>query len=140
MDSKAISLLTKERVCVVAVTLRDGSPHVAEVHYSEQLDPIILFIQTYPTVKVRSLQENGGVGKAAVVLNLTESEMMSLQMRGNLNIVTDPQELEKIYDVHYKKHPEAEKYKDSETVFLKFTPTWWRYSDFNTDPEIVIES
>ena len=65
MDSKAISLLTKERVCVVAVTLRDGSPHVAEVHYSEQLDPIILFIQTYPTVKVRSLQENGGVGKAA---------------------------------------------------------------------------
>ncbi|MBI4133018.1 pyridoxamine 5'-phosphate oxidase family protein, partial [Candidatus Uhrbacteria bacterium] len=97
MNPKALALLTKERVCVIAVVLGDGSPHAAEMHYSEQLDPIRLFIQTYPTVKVHALREKGGAGKAAVVLNLTESEMKSLQMRGNLRIITDGKELENVY-------------------------------------------
>ncbi len=140
MDPKAVGLLTKERVCVLAVSLADGSPHAAEMHYSEQIAPVKLFIQTYHTVKVRALEERGGAGKAAVVLNLAESEMKSLQMRGEVRIVTAEDELQRIYSVHYKKHPTAEKYKDSETVFLEFTPTWWRYSDFTTDPETVIES
>lgn len=140
MDPKAVALLAKERVCVVAVVLSDGSPHVAEVHYSETLDPVKLFIQTYPTLKVRALEEKGGLGKAAVVLNLAESEMKSLQMRGEMRIVTNEKEIENTANTHYRKHPEAAKYRDAETVFLEFTPTWWRYSDFTANPEIVVES
>lgn len=138
MNPIALNLLTKERVCVLSVVLADGSPHNAVVHYSEQAEPLKIFIQTYPTVKAKAIQEKGGAAKAAIVIGLSEKDFVSLQMRGNIRIVSDQKELQDIYKIHYKKHPEAEKYKGPKTIFLEFTPTWWRYTDFNTDPETVI--
>jgi hypothetical protein len=139
MDQKAIDLLNKERVCVISVTLADGSPHAAVVHYSQTIEPVKLFIQTYPTVKVDAIKTKGAVAKAAVVVGVDEKSMVELQMRGNVRIVTDQQELEAVYKVHYAKQSHAEKYKSESTVFLEFTPTWWRYSDFTTEPETTIE-
>ncbi|OHA68239.1 MAG: hypothetical protein A3A27_00140 [Candidatus Wildermuthbacteria bacterium RIFCSPLOWO2_01_FULL_47_18] len=140
MNQIAIDLLTKERVCVLSVVLADGSPHAAALHYSQQIDPVKLFIQTYPTVKTRAILEGGGAAKAAVVIGFNEQDFLTLQMRGMVNIVSDPAKLEEIYKIHYAKHPEAEKYKSSRTIFLEFTPTWWRYSDLKTDPETIIEN
>src|SRR5947209_7268394 len=129
MNPLALNLLQKERVCVLAVTLADGSPHTAVVHYSQTTDPVKLFIQTYPTVKTEAMAQKGGVVKAAVVVGLNEADFIELQMRGDVKIVTDPEEQEKIFKIHYSKHPEAEKYKSSTTILLEFTPTWWRYTD-----------
>ena len=140
MNPVAIHLLTKERVCVLSVVLADGSPHNAVLHYSQQIKPVKLFMQTYPTVKVRAIREKGGKAKAAIVVGLNEQDFVSLQMRGDIRIVSVPQELKNIYKIHYAKHPKAKQYKNSNTVFLEFTPTWWRYTDFNTDPETIIES
>ena len=139
MNQIAIDLLTKERVCVLSVVLADGSPHAAALHYSEQTSPVKLFIQTYPTVKTQAILESGGTAKAAVVVGFNEQDFLTLQMRGIVRIVSDPAKLEEIYKIHYAKHPEAEKYKSSRTIFLEFTPTWWRYSDLKTDPETIIE-
>lgn len=139
MNPLALNLLHKERVCVLSVTLPDGSPHVAVVHYSQQIDPVKIFIQTSPTTKTDAIQKKGGSAKAAVVVGLSEEEFVTLQMRGDIRIVSNAQELEAIYKVHYAKQPQAEKYKGPDTIFLAFTPTWWRYTDFNTEPETVIE-
>ncbi len=137
MHPTAVGLLQKERACVLSVVLPDGSPHAAVVHYSQQIDPVTIFIQTYPTVKTEAIK--GGNTKAAIVVGLSEEDFVSLQMRGDISIISDPKELEHIQTVHYKKHPAAEKYKGPHTIFLEFTPTWWRYTDFNTEPETIIE-
>lgn len=139
IDPLAVQLLEAERVCVISVVLGDGSPHSAVVHYSHQLEPLKIFIQTSPTVKVRAVQEKGGTAKAALVAGLSEEKFVTLQMRGVVRIVSDRAELERIYHIHYAKLPEAERYKDASTVFFEFTPAWWRYSDFNVEPEKVIE-
>ena len=138
MDSLALRLLVKERVCVLSIVLADGSPHNAIMHYSEQTDPAKIFFQTSMSVKTQAIQEKEGGAKAAVVVGLNEKDMVCLQMRGSIRIVSDPQELTMIYKIHYVKQPQAEKYKSPRTIFLEFTPLWWRYSDFTTNPEIVI--
>ena len=140
MNQIAIDLLTKERVCVLSVVLADGTPHAAALHYSQQIDPVKLFIQTYPTVKTQAILESGGTAKAAVVVGFNEQDFLTLQMRGIVKIVSDQVKLAEIYKIHYAKHPEAEKYKSPRTIFLEFTPTWWRYSDLKTDPETIIEN
>lgn len=139
MDTKALDLLTKERICVLSVVMGDGSPHGAVVHYSQTTDPIRLFIQTYPTVKTAAIQQKGGAAKASVVVGLSEEDFVTLQMRGDVRVVSNADELGRAMRTHYVKHPEAEKYKDTNTMFIEFTPTWWRYSDFKTEPETVIE-
>jgi general stress protein 26 len=140
MYATALKLLEKERICVLSVVMADGSPHGAVVHYSQQTEPVKLFMQTSPTVKTEAIQKSGGAAKAAVVVGLNESDFITLQMRGNVRIVSDSAELETIYTIHYAKHPEAEQYKSAKTIFLEFTPTWWRYTDFNTDPETIIRA
>lgn len=138
MNQIPLDLLVKERICVLSVVLSDNSPHGAVVHYSQTTGPLRLFMQTFPTVKTNAITEKGGIAKASVVVGLSEEEFVTLQMRGDIRIVSDIAELESIYKAHYAKHPKAEQYKDDETIFLEFTPTWWRYTDFNTDPETII--
>ena len=99
-----------------------------------------MFFQTWvESEKIKALQ-NGTNKTASIVIGFSEKDNLTLQMRGTLRIVSDPEELENIYKVHYTKHSFAEKHKTPETRFIEFTPAWWRYSDFNTTPETVIES
>lgn len=140
MDSRAIALLEKEPVGVLSVVLSDGSPHAATVHFSSQTEPLKLFIQTYPTVKTKAIQDTGGAAPAAMVVGFSEEEFVTLQMRGEVRIVADAAEQETIFKIHYAKHPEAEQYRSPRTILLEFTPTWWRYSDLNTDPATIISS
>lgn len=139
MNPIALALLNKERVCALSVVLPDGSPHIAVLHYSQQSDPVKIFIQTYPTVKTKAIKEKGGRAKAAIVVGLSDQEFITLQMRGEIRIISDQKELENIHRVHYSKHPDAEKYRGPDTIFLEFTPSWWRYTDFKTDPETIID-
>lgn len=140
MNPQVRNFITKERVGVVSVVLADGTPHAAAVHYSHQENPLAFFIQTVnDTVKVQNLS-HGKIGNAAMVIGFSEQDWLTLQMRGDIQIISDKNQLEEIYKIHYQEHPDAEKYKNQKTVFLKFTPTWWRYTDFNTDPETIIEN
>jgi general stress protein 26 len=124
MDMRALKLLEKEKVCVMAVILPDGGCHGAALHFSYQADPLVIYIQTESTsVKCRKLPT-----KASVVVGVSEDTMQTLQMDGDVCQVTD---LSQVYKIHYARHPGAEKYKSDPTcVLLAFTPTWWRYSDY----------
>jgi general stress protein 26 len=139
MNQKILDFLKKEPVGVISVLMADGAPHSATVHYSHQENPLKFFIQTSNgTVKVQNLLD-GKIGKAAMVIGFSEQAWLTMQMRGTIRVVSDKNELEVIYKTHYAKHPDAEKYKGPKTVFLEFTPTWWRFTDFNSEPETIIE-
>lgn len=132
--------LTQECVCVLSGILPDGGSHSSTLHFSYAENPMRIYFQTWDeSDKVKALRE-GDNKSASVVIGFSEKEKLTLQMRGSLRIISSPDELEKVFKIHYTKHPFAEKFKDESTVLIEFTPTWWRYSDFNTDPEMVISS
>lgn len=132
MDQKALDLLKNSRTCVLSVCLPDGSCHGATMHFSVQENPLVVYIQTENTsMKCQKLPT-----KASVVVGFSEETMQTLQMDGEIQRASD---LEEIYKIHYAKNPTAEKYKnDPGTVFLAFTPTWWRYSDYKN--EVFLEN
>lgn len=140
MDPKIIDFLKNERVCALTVILPNGAPHSAAVHYSHQDAPLKIFVQTSNKSTKCSGLLKGEIIAASFVIGFSEQDWLTFQIRGQIKIVSDQNDLNKIYPIHYAKNPNAEKYKnDPETVFLEFEPTWWRYTDFNTDPETVIE-
>ena len=141
MNQQIKDFLKKERVGAFSIVLLDGSPHVAIVHYSHTENPLKFFIQTSNKSVKFSPFVSGGTAKAAMVIGSSEKDWLTFQMRGNARAVTNPEELDSIYQIHYPKHPDAEKWKDDpETAFIGFTPTWWRFTDYNTTPETITES
>lgn len=142
MNQTILNFLSEERVGVISVILEDGAVHSATVHYShdDSAGSLKIYIQTSnDTLKVRPFLR-GHTGKGAITIGFSEEKWITLQMHGNVRTVLAENELEEIYKIHYKKNPHAEKYKGPDTVFLEFTPTWWRYTDFNTEPETVLGS
>jgi general stress protein 26 len=141
METNLIDFLTKQRVGSFATILKDGSPHSAALHFSHQNEPFELYFSTDNTsLKVQDLLD-GKTSKASFVVGFSEEEWITVQMDGEVSVVADEEELKKIHKIHYAKITQAEKYKDDpSTLFLKFNPKWWRYSDYNTDPPIILQS
>src|SRR3989338_4346938 len=127
MEQKTLEFLAKHRVCSITTILPDGSPHAAALHYSHIEAPLTLYFSTENTSKKCQGLLNGEVVKGSVVVGFSEEEWVTLQMDGNIQAIADKAKLEEVYKVHYLKHPNSEKYKDAPaTIFLSFTPTWWR--------------
>lgn len=140
MDKTVSDFLTKNRVSVLTILLKDGTPHAAAMHYSHKEDPLTLYFSTENTSLKCEALLGGGTTKGAVVIGFDEKEWLTLQMRGVFRIVLK-EELEASQRIHYKKLPSSEKWKDDPaTVLLGFTPTWWRYTDLNTEPYKIISS
>jgi uncharacterized protein YhbP (UPF0306 family) len=140
MKPEILNFIQKERVCSLSVIIADNTPHSATVHYSSQADPLKFYIQTSDKTTKAKPFFNGRIGNASIVIGQSEKDWVTFQMRGLVRMVTSPEELEKVYKIHYQKHPDAEQYKGPHTVFLEFSPTWWRYTDFNTEPETIVEN
>ncbi|MEK7503997.1 MAG: hypothetical protein AAB550_00640 [Patescibacteria group bacterium] len=133
MDQKAINLLKSERVCALSVCLPDGGCHNAAMHFSLNENPLTIYIQTENTsIKCQKLPT-----RASIVIGFSEETMQTLQLDGEIKKIEG--DLTEIHKIHYVKNPTAEQYKnDPGTVFLTFTPTWWRYSDYKN--EIFLEN
>ena len=141
MDKKVFDFLKNHRVCSLTMLLRDGSPHAAALHYSHKSDPLELYFSTENTsLKIQALLD-GKSTKASVVVGFSEEEWITLQMDGEVKAIFDSGELKRVHVIHYAKIPDAEQYKnDPATIFLKFIPEWWRYTDYNTDPPAILAS
>lgn len=141
MNDKILKYLTKEHVGVLSNLLPDGSVHGATLHFSHNVEPLEIYFSTENTSRKCEGLLNGEVVKASLVIGFSESEWITLQLDGEITAVSDKPELEAVHRIHYSKHPGSEKYKnDPVTIFLKFTPLWYRYTDYNTDPLTVISS
>lgn len=141
MDTKVLDFLSANRVCSLTTLLTDGSPHAAAVHYSHRADPLKLFFSTQNSSRKCEALADGKTTKAAVVIGLSEEEWKTLQLEGTVRAITDKDEIAKVKSVHYPKHPNSQKFEnDPATLFLEFTPSWWRYTDYNTKPMTVLGS
>jgi len=141
MDKKILEFLTKHRVCSLTTMLPGGTPHAAALHYSHTDEPLELHFSTENTSRKCNGLLKGEIVKGSVVVGFSEEEWITFQMDGEVSAITDKDELGKVQKIHYPKHPNSEKYKDDPaTIFLKFTPAWWRYTDYNTDPLMIISS
>lgn len=105
------------------------------MHFSHNENPLQLYFSTESTGKKVQGLLKGEVGKGSVVLGFSEEEFVTLQMDGEVAAILDSLELKKAKDIHYSKIPTAKKYENEpETLFVKFIPKWWRYTDYKTNP------
>lgn len=140
MNSELKDFLAKHRVAVLSLMQADNTLHSATVHYSCDFDQFTFYFQTRRETMKAQAALNSTNKTAAMVIGFSEDEWITVQLHGTIEAVTDPAALERVYTVHYAKLPETEAFRNAETVYLKFSPTWWRYSDFNTDPETIVVS
>jgi hypothetical protein len=138
MNSEITELLEKEPVGLISILL-DKRPYSAAVHFSHRLNPLKIFVQTSNDTNKAKPFLDGSTGPASMVVGFSEQDWLTLQMSGSARAITNPDELKNIYKIHYAKHPNAEQYKGPDTLFLEFTPTWWRYTDFNSNPETIYQ-
>lgn len=125
-----MEFLGKHRIGVVTTLLKDKTPHSAAIHYANSENGEIYMMTGVTSKKCQALLE-GEVGPASFVTGFSDEEWVSLQMDGEINTVTDKDELSQVHAIYFAKNPGPEKYKDDpDTVFLKFTPKWYRYTEF----------
>jgi len=136
IDERILSFLNTQRLGVLSNVSTEGYPQVSVIHFSHVLDPLHFYISTENTTrKVKNIEVSE---KASLVIGFSESEWITVQMDGKLEIVKD--DLGEAWKIHYAKNPNSAKYKDlPETVFLKFTPTYLKFTDYNTDPLTLLE-
>lgn len=141
MNEIILEFLSKHNVCALTTLLPDGFPHAAALHFSHSDNPLTLYFSTENTSRKCQGLLSGETVKGSVVVGLSEEEWITLQMDGDVRAISDKVELDKAHSIHYAKHPNSAKYKDApETIFLAFTPNWWRYADYNTKPLTLLSS
>lgn len=141
MDSQVLEFLSKNGICSLTVTLPDGQPHSAALHFSHKNDPLTLFFSTENTSKKTEGLLKGEIQKGSVVIGFSEEEWITLQMDGEVKAILHKEELEEAKKIHYVRHPDSKQYENEpSTIFLSFTPDWWRFTDYNTDPPIILSS
>lgn len=117
MEQKIVDFLKTNRIAVLA------TPHASAMHFTfDEKNFVIYFITAKGSRKLKNL------GEASVVVGFSEQEWISVQLDGRIEIVTETKLAKELI---LSKYPEDAKHMHDDTVFLKFTPTWWRYSDFN---------
>ncbi|CAN5138991.1 hypothetical protein BH11PAT4_BH11PAT4_2100 [soil metagenome] len=139
MNREILSYLKANRIGVLAVILADGTPHTATIHYSEEESPLRLFFQTGTDTKKCAPLLDGSTVKASFTVGFSEDEWKTLQVHGILHMLTNDEDRDVFRRVHHTKFPETAKHDGPDTAFLEFTPTWHRFTDFNTTPKTVIE-
>lgn len=123
MDQRIIDFLNSERVAVLAVVLADGIPHTSAMHFIYHDGA--LYFSTQPTS--RKAKDLRGITKASVTVGFSEKDWITVQLDGTV------EKAEFAEKFHVAKYPEDAEHIGGKAIFIKFTPTWYRYSDFNND-------
>lgn len=141
MNKTILNFLRDQRVAVVAVSLPDGTPHASTVHFSHREEPLAFYIMTDRTYRKCEPLLGGSSARASLVIGMSEEDMKTLQMDGEVELVSDEVEIARLKPPHFEKIPDAKQYEDDpDTVFLRFIPSWWRYSDYTAEPKVVYAS
>ena len=134
MKQEIFDFLKSKRTCVLAVEMMDGSPHAATVHFAHGEDPLVFYFETQNDYRKYEPLAGREKTRASLVVGTDESTMKTLQLDGEVSIIT-PSEKNQWAKIYLGNFPEKEKKSsDPKFVFFKFTPTWWRFTDW-TKPE-----
>ncbi|PWU22928.1 hypothetical protein C5B42_04660 [Candidatus Cerribacteria bacterium 'Amazon FNV 2010 28 9'] len=140
MDKIVKEFLAHHRVCCFSVLLPNRGLHSATMHYvfCEEKDEFYLVTQK-DSRKYQAFSTTSSCN-AALTIGFNEKEWVTMQMDGKAFLIPTEERThaEQCYSARY---PSYAKYKtDPQAVFVKFVPTWWRYSSFKTKPHVIIFS
>ena len=136
MRKAILDFLKTERTGVLAIEMLDGSPHGATVHFANCEGPFVFYFETNKDYRKSEALFGRQKSRASFVVGTSESIPKTFQLDGVVELI-EAEEKERFDSVYFTKFPEkAKKMKDPirQFVFFKFTPTWWRYSDYK-NPE-----
>jgi len=138
MPDEVHDFLDQQRVGVISVEMPNGAPHGSTVHFAYQRDPLTFVFLTDRTYRKVEPMQGGASTRASFVVGTDESQMRTLQLDGTARL-TDS---ELHWEAYFSKFPEKrEQYGDPDDVFFVFTPTWWRYTNYQVpEGKQVIES
>lgn len=141
MRQEILEYLKTQRVGVLAVEMLDGSPHGATVHFAHTENSFQFFFKTHREYrKVEPLLEKSTT-RATFVVGVDESNMKTLQLDGEVRLISQI-EKELFDNVYFGKFPEKRKnQEDPNSIYLIFTPVWWKYTEWNTSQgKLIITS
>jgi general stress protein 26 len=132
MNPELFAYLKTQRIGVLAVEMPDGSPHAATVHFAHTEDPFVFYFETYREYRKAEPLLGKENTRASFVVGSDESNMKTVQLDGVAQLLKPDERM--VYDaVYLAKFPEKKKKaEDPKFVFFKFTPTWWRFTDWTT--------
>jgi len=133
MKPEIADYLNSERVGVLAVEMPDGSPHGATVHFAYIAEPFVFYFETNRKYrKTEALLAKTAV-RASFVVGTDEESKKTMQLDGVATLLGSNEK--EMYDkVYLAKYPEKiKKSLDPKAVFFKFTPTWWRFTDWKAE-------
>lgn len=130
MDQRIPNFLEYQKMSVLAIVLENGTPHTAAMHFVYH-EGFIYFSTHKGSRKLQKVETERT--KASLTVGFSEQEWITAQFEGEIE-KTDIRAKE----IMLSKYPDDIKHFDQDTVFLKFTPTWWRYSDFKNN--VYLES
>lgn len=144
MNEEIINYLSTQRVGVLAVEMPDGSPHAATVHFAYDTDSGIFLFETYRSYRKAEPLFKKEITRASFVVGSDESNMKTLQMDGDAQIIKNDAEkelFEKVYFGTFSEKREKAKKLGAEFVSFTFKPSWWRFTDW-TQPlgKIILTS
>ena len=133
MKQEILDYVKTQRVGVLAVEMLDGSPHAATVHFAHTDDPLVFFFETDRAYRKSEPLFGREKTRASVVLGFDESNAKTLQLDGEVWLIR-PEEKEWFDTVYWQKFPEKKEKSTANpnAVYFKFTPSWWRFTDWTT--------
>lgn len=138
MDKEVIDFLNANKIGCLSTDI--GSDiHGAAVHYTYVRDTNSFYIQTNRDSRKCTLLRERGECSASFVVGFSEEEWKTYQADGRARLVTDAKERGDFSEIRLKQYPGEDFSSDPEVAFIEFTPSWWRYTDFNTKPKKIIE-
>lgn len=126
-----VDFLKQEPVGVVAVQInKEGDLHTAPLHYWSSFNPLeFYFVTGKDSEKCALLKKEPA--KAAMAVGTVKGVSLSVQMRGQMEIV-DKKKYNKQAKAYYTKRQGLKDDLSKDTmVLLKFTPNWARFTDFS---------
>lgn len=125
----------KDKFCILASSTPAGSPSAALMGYAIENDGSVILSTHTTTKKYKKLKENN---KVALVFGWGFDEA-NVQLEGAARLVESGDEYGACGDFFFIQNPVAAKFKTEDTVFIKITPNWVRYSNFSSSPPKVEE-
>jgi hypothetical protein len=133
MPKEILEYIRTQRIGVLAVEMLDGSPHAATVHFACVEEPFLFLFETEAAYRKAEALLGRATSRATFVVGTTEAYMKTLQLDGNVELLR-PEE-ENLRSLYLEKFPKKKASADNgKFIFFKFTPTWWRFTDW-TQPK-----
>lgn len=132
-----LDFLRSHRLAVQASVSETVAPQAAVVGFGINDQFEIVFDTLASTRKAQNLRKNPKI--ALVISGLVAGDGRTVQYEGIADEPSGP-ELEQLKQVYYTAYPDGPgRLNWPGLIYIRVRPTWIRYSDYNTDPPVIVE-